>query len=367
MKYRHLASTILLTGLVLRGLQGQTINATVADASTGEGIPFVFVFLANSSVGATTDEKGAFRLDLDLQGEQGALVFSHLNYELQTIILDDAALKKDTFFLALNPVELEQVQVAEKYKPRFRTKWLKKFSEAFLGATPEKKLIKIVNPEILLFREEDKKLTAMANEPLVITNKLLGYKIDFYLETFELDLVTDDLLYKGSAYFKEIEGGRKELAKFKRNRKKTYQKTSRRFFADLVKRRASEEDYAVGFSALNPNREFIAYQPAAFDSIRVNKLPEDRYVIKVKGYFTVAYKKEIVNRKPPKSNFGPKVALKNKPANEEENSPATSYYRSRTDEILVNRRGIVLNPLEVEEFGYWADQRIGLMLPFDYQ
>ena len=368
MKRVCLIFTILLGVQNWNMLQGQNLQAVVADESTGEGIPFAFVFLANSSVGATTDERGVFSLDLDLDGEPGALVFSHLNYELRTIELDGAALRTDTFFLALNPVELEQIQVEEKYRPRFRKKWLKRFNEAFLGVTPEKGQVVIANPEVLFFREEDKKLTAAASEPLIVENKLLGYQVDFFLQTFELDLVTDDLLYEGSAYFKEMEWPhRKQKAKVKRNRKKTYQKTSRRFFSDLVQGRAKEEDYAIGFSALTPDREFIAFQPASLDSIAVRSLENDRFAIDVKGYFTVAYKKEIVNRKLPRSQFGPGMAVKNKAAKEGENSPATSYFRSRTGRILVNHKGIILNPLEVEEFGYWADQRMGLMLPFDYQ
>ena len=347
--------------------RSQTIKAVVADQETGESIPYAFVFWANSSTGTSTDDSGAFQLDLK-ENDQNTLVFSHLNYELLTIELTAQKRLPDTFFLVPSGVVLGEIKVVGKSRSRIRARWLKKFKTAFLGTSTEQKSVKILNPEVLIFKEEEYMLFAEASAPLEIENKQIGYNLDFYLEKFQLDQSTDDLLYKGNAYFKVLEGNTKELEKYEKNRKQIYQKISRRFFAELIQKKAKEEDYAVGFSALNyQQREFTNYQPTVFDSIKIRKLEHGKYVIEIRGFFTITCKNEKFSEEnpkpPPTLGFSPRVKVVKK----EENRLATSYLRSKTNQIIVNKYGRILNALDVEEYGYWAEQRVAFLLPFDYQ
>jgi len=230
--------------------------------------------------------------------------------------------------------------------------------------------VKILNPEVLIFREEENMLIADASAPLKIENKRIGYSLDFYLEKFNLDQNTDDLFYKGNAYFQALDGNTTELAKYDRNRKQIHQKTSRRFFAELIRKKAKEEDYAVGFSALNyQQREFTNYQPAVFDSIKIRTLENGKYAIAIRGFLTITCKNEKFIEENPKSqptsgfSSSPRVKVVKK----EEYRRATSYLRSKTNQIIVNKYGRILNALDVEEYGYWAEQRVAFLLPFDYQ
>ena len=114
--------------------RSQTIKAVVADQETGESIPYAFVFWANSSTGTSTDDSGAFQLDLK-ENDQNTLVFSHLNYELLTIELTAQKRLPDTFFLVPSGVVLGEIKVVGKSRSRIRARWLKKFKTAFLGTS----------------------------------------------------------------------------------------------------------------------------------------------------------------------------------------------------------------------------------------
>jgi hypothetical protein len=355
-------ATYYLIAFILfsNAIQAQQFTAIVADEATKKPIADVFVFLANSSIGTTSNEEGIFTLKQSYVGEGSVLVFSHLNYELLSIELDKAQLGKDTFFLTATNLNLTAVEVVKKKSSRLRTRRLKRFKDAFLGK--ERRLVKIINPDIILFKEEDNQLIAEARSPLEIENKRLGYKISFYLEDFKLDNDTDDLFYKGNAFFQELKGKKKELAKFKRNRKKYYEKTSRIFFVQLVEKRLKKEDYDLGFSALNSQREFVNYEPITLDSLEIKQSEIDKYIIKTKGYFTV-----ISNLNNPKIQGKPSYFsqdIENK-KREKDNRPV-SYLKSKTNEIIVNKYGRILNPLEIEEYGHWAEYRVAAMLPFDY-
>ena len=173
--------------LCIAGLsaKAQTIRAVVADRTTKAPISDVFVFLSNSSIGTATDESGTFELSLQ-ETKEIVLVFSHINYELLTLEIPDAAITRDTFLLQPNQVELNEAVVVERSRSGLRNRRLKAFSKAFLGEDTKDKQVQINNPDVLLFRQAKDRLIAAAKEPLIIENRELGYTVQFYLEAFEL-------------------------------------------------------------------------------------------------------------------------------------------------------------------------------------
>lgn len=66
---------------------GQSIHVTgkVTDASVGESIPGVSIFVKNTTIGTTTDLSGKYALDVEAGAE---LVFSFVGYIQQTIVVD---------------------------------------------------------------------------------------------------------------------------------------------------------------------------------------------------------------------------------------------------------------------------------------
>ena len=163
---------------------GQTIKAVVVDVENHQAITDVFVFLDNSSTGSITDEQGLFSLKVE-SDQNIELVFSQLNYEVLSLSLKNGEALADTIFLKASGVLLEEAVVTSKAKPRVRSRWLKRFRNEFLGLDYDKKLIRLVNPDVLLFEQNKGILKASSKESLIIENKLLGYRIQFFLTAFE--------------------------------------------------------------------------------------------------------------------------------------------------------------------------------------
>jgi len=321
--------------------QSQTLRAVVADKTTRAPIENVFIFLANSSIGTASEADGRFELDL-ADNEQVVLVFSHINYETLTLELTEQDLRRDTFLLTPNNINLEEIQVVQKGNPRLRRRRLRKFTRAFLGESADPKLVKFANPEVLLFEEDKEKLIARATDALIIENKQLGYRLQFVLNRFEL-YRNNDLLYQGSAFFEPMA----DEARYREKRQRAYRVGSRYFFANLVRGTLDEADYEVGFSMLNSAGEFTDYQPVNLDSLTIEQPDDNTFAINVRGYLTVTNKR-ISSMEG--AAGAPSLSSGMKDFQSQQSVYATSYLHSRSGWIIVNRYGRILNPKDIIEY-----------------
>ena len=355
-----LIGCLLLTATVV---SAQTIKAIVADEESRQVIPDVFVFLDNSSTGSITDEQGQFELKTTVSHDL-LLVFSHLNYELNSLEIKDLTTLADTIFLTPSGVVLEEAVVVEKAKPRVRSRWLKRFKSEFFGENYDKGLIHILNPEVLLFKQEKGKLIAESKVPLIIENKVLGYRVQFFLEDYK-SYKAGDLVYSGKVFFEELVGSKKEIAKYKRNRHKVYEQSSRHFFANLVQQNEIANRYEIGFSLFNKNEEFINYEPIAVDSLLITEFRKDKYEISINRILTITNNQLKISQGIQK-NTGTTMAGRVGNFKQTTNNLPQSYLWSKHGRIIVNKYGSILNPTEVEEAGYWASLRVAALLPLDY-
>ncbi len=342
----------------------QPIEGFVVDKETKQAISDVFIFYENSSISTITDEKGKFQLGRD-QAVLGNIIFSHLNYELQSIPINNL---EDTVFLNARHVVLEEIVVAKKAKNRKRKKWLRKFENAFLGMMKDQELVKLLNPEVLLFKENKGILTANATEPLIIENNYLGYKILFYLSEFKL-YADSKLRYEGSAFFEPLDGTRRAKSRYKRNRTKTYEKGSRNFFSNIIYQKVNEEKHTVGYATLNIYGETTDFQVVAIDSLDIYSIDSSRYEIAVEGIFSVLHKQinlppATFQRNGLSANFASGIKNRKK---SEKNIKATSCFITKSNKIIINQYGRIMNPLDIEEIGFWANWRVDRLLPLDFQ
>lgn len=194
----------------------------------------------------------------------------------------------------------------------------------------------------------------------------MGYQIKFFLQSFEL-YKNSDLLYNGKVFFKEIADTKKEQARFKRNRKKVFQKTSRHFFASLINPNIDKTFFEVGYSIFNNNGDFSNFEPINIDSIEIREVRKNKYEITLKGILTVLNGDLKLQQQVSQAGFSNNFSSGISNFKETPNNLARSYLWSRQQRIIVNQFGTILNPQEVEEAGYWASLRIASLLPFDYE
>lgn len=185
---RSLLDGATLEDATLEGIarNGITLDGIVVDKETGTPLHDAHVFLAGSMRGTTTDADGRFELRDVRQGAQ-RLYASMMGYEPQFF---DLFLQTDTtytFAFRLPPQVIERpgVVVEAERDPDWH-KRLARFETLFLGSSEWADSCTIQNPEALRF--ESKwwgKFTARAVEPLVVINRALGYRVQYFLDEFE--------------------------------------------------------------------------------------------------------------------------------------------------------------------------------------
>ncbi len=185
---------ILLLGMLL-GLPGLamaqssflTARGIVVDAKTKEPIPFLTVFVPNTTIATLTNEKGEFTLT-KIPMSTTELAFSHLSYGFIKEWLASALSKGSFLNISLNPKvfdfkEVEIVGDRDRAAAADRRYYLSIFYQYFLGDTKNYEC-KLVNPESVRFRKEGDRVIASAAVPLIIQNLKLGYTLTYYLDYF---------------------------------------------------------------------------------------------------------------------------------------------------------------------------------------
>jgi hypothetical protein len=94
-------------------------------------------------------------------------------------------------------------------------------------------IIKNTNAIKFRFSKIRNRLTASANEPLLIVNNLLGYQISYQLEDFYADFEQNTISYAGYPFFKEMQTKRPNSNPMGENRRTAYQLSMMHFVHSL--------------------------------------------------------------------------------------------------------------------------------------
>lgn len=327
-------------------LSAQKLSSQLVDRESSEPIAYASVFLSNTSIGTLSDENGFFQLDLAGLAE-AELVVSHLAYELYSMNLKKASDLGPVIYLNQIEKKLEDVVIEEKYGAN-RKKLLRKFRKAFLGQSSNSNKSAILNPESIIIFKKNDSIFAESLGPIKVSNPALGYEVQFYLEDFQLSK-DQSLSYKGKVLFEELAPETEISKKVSRQRIKSYLLSSRNFYPALFRDSLEESKYEIGYV---PNLKedgsftFTAIEPTDLDirkGIKSDTLFLDGYLA-------------IVNKR--LTSFWDRFKQKNK--------YPSSIIRSLSGYFLVSKNGILLNPEDIEEYGYWTRQRVAELLPLDY-
>ena len=225
MKFSKIISVVFLfySNLFLSAQNISSIEGKVVDLKTGEPLAYVNVFLSQTTIGATTDLNGIYKIG-KIPNDKYAVVASIVGYEskVTAMELNDKQNLVVNFSLERSVYEFSQVEV----KGEIPTKWfdqLEIFKKMLFGSNIYAKKCVIKNPYQIDFKEENSKLTATAREPIIIQNNALGYKIDCILKNFSYDLNGRGVSYQIYPSFTELKTSAADSAKeYLSNRKEVY-------------------------------------------------------------------------------------------------------------------------------------------------
>jgi CarboxypepD_reg-like domain len=208
---------VLLPGIII---SQPTIKGKVVNADDGTPVPGSSVFISNTSKGTTADKNGYFELN-DIPAGKHELVVSSVGYETNVFSFSAEQLPLQLKIeLGIKVKELQNVTVEPSVEEGW-DKWGKLFTDNFIGQTPHALNCKIKNEKAIRFRyfRKSNRVIAYADEPVILENKALGYRISYQLEEFEVNFKTNTSMFSGYPLFEEMDKNRK---KWVRNRDKAY-------------------------------------------------------------------------------------------------------------------------------------------------
>ncbi len=335
------------------------VTGRVVDAETGRPLVDAHVFLASTMIGSITRRDGRFRLTRVPPGAQ-TLYVSMLGYaagRVDTLVRERRSYAID-FELQRTVVEGPEVTVSAEHHPAW-FKRLEKFKRLFIGESPNAAECTLENPEVLSFETRWwGRLTAEAREPLVITNRALGYRITYYLEEFESAGGT--IRFDGEPFFEPLPAADSaEAERWQEDRRKAYAGSLRHFMQSvldgtyrdegfLVRRRYNLDGGLHGGHRFRFNRDRV---------LLAGSSPEET-VLDFNGYIEAVYGPERADPEYLRWQYG------------------RSWHHRREQRSLieltdgptrVDARGEILEPYGVTVYGYFAYERIADLVPKEYE
>ena len=401
------APILLLVALLLpQSAQSQIrLDGQVRDARTQQPLAFATVFLANTTFGTTTDSTGHFAL-AGLPAGHYEFMVSYVGYDLYKKTFD--LRQSVTLTPSLQPAaQLDEVVVrpAENRPADYR-----QFLKQFLGGSALSQQCRLENPAdvVVVFDQHRHELVAVAPRHLSVINQALGYRITYHHFDFRVDYTSHRITFVAAPMFEELKSANvQQQQRWEANRRKAYAGSLPHFLRSVREDRLAQEGFRVQamVSQLNsapiqqrikqagdslaavltpvPGLVTLVYQhplsvaqisqagteagqvklQPAFD-LRVTyqgEQPDVEYAALVQD----AHRSELLN-----------AAKGQYPASRVEFTPNRKQFFEPVLEVselhllgpaaIIQPNGYLTNPLSVKVDGYWAFERVGEALPFDY-
>ncbi|GGE89856.1 CarboxypepD_reg-like domain-containing protein [Chishuiella changwenlii] len=335
------------------------------------------IYVDNSTINTKTNSNGEFELDLP-NGQYNLIAKANL---FENFILGINATDKKNHTITLEPevISLQETVVQAMSKED----WLyyyKVFLKLFLGENEAASKSKIENSKDLRFKydKQTKELTASSRKPLLITNKYLGYKIEYDLIDFNVNYKTNYALTLGTALFTELKASASQQKKWKKNRLKSYLGSVNHFMKSIYYNRLDEDGYDVKRLIRKDNPDYIKYkenlafggitnekvppkiitylinQKVPYDSLKIVK--NNQQYLNFKGLYSIEYKKEKEDLEYAKQNGSSLIGNQ------------LSIFALKDEEFLkIEENGTYYHPGNLIVEGYFSYEKIANMVPMDYK
>ncbi len=410
MKHKHILAFLCCTGSLFTasGQLKNTISGKVLQDRTGAAIPNASVFITNSSKGTMSDSSGAFELP-DVPAGTYDLVVSSIGYttRVYTYKAEQLPLKLE---VRLRPkVEVLQDVVVEPDEKNGWEKWKFFFTQNFLGGNEAGRSCEIKNYKTLRFRYSKSRNTlhVLADDPLIIENKVLGYQVKYQLEDFRFNFQTHVLLFYGYSLFTELNKNGPTPRQLK-NREKAYNGSVAHFMRSLYRDSLQAEGFEVRRLVKRPNLEKQRVEAMYTAAVKKQRAAHPGYIEapdmntigdKDSGsYYTgvlrqqsiieeygpgpltadsLLLNRDSVSRKLFFNNYLSVIYTKAKEdqdyldynhENRRPGLPRSSALLPGGLSITIEPNGNYYEPQDFLTIGYWAwNEKVGILLPVDYR
>ena len=344
-----------------------SISGRVLETGTGEPIVGAHVFIANSMIGSVTDLDGNYDL-VNVPTGAHRLYVSMLGFESDFLDIMLRTSRAYTFDFELTGSILEAGEiVVEAERDKNWKKRLRKFTRLFIGETTNALETSIINPEVLDFEDKRGTFTAVAAAPLIIENRALGYRIQYFLEDFKS--TPSRVQYDGEGLYEEMDASSPEQAKrWEEKRRASFMGSFRHFMLAVIAGWAEAQGFKTysrpsvggGVGDTFNRNTAMADQRFPLDAgslLSPGEAPNE-YILDFDGHMEVVYMGEKEDQayldwswKPKRSN--PRFQ--------------TSWTFLDHGPAVVDYKGDTLDPYGVVFSGYWAFERVADDPPKEYR
>lgn len=355
-------------------------------------IPFASIYLANTTLGVTSDESGRF--ELEIPNGSYEVIVRFVGYETASFTINTDEIKKQGYQIRMRVEEreLEIIEVEEERDPL----WYKNlilFKQNFLGFSENAQSSEIVNETDLLLDSESNPgvLIAIPKKPLQIRNNNLGYLIEYDLQEFRFIRKKGQVFYSGYMAFTPIS----KTKKIAKNRLKAYLGSYTHFLQSLYKNTTSQDGYVIRklvrkrnpqlrseeqilaanqlIQSSTDTKEIDSLQRLNQKEARLSEYVQELYstpldassltqkdasgntIINFSDYLHVTYTKELEE-----------LAYIGK-ANIGERGDQISIIRQSVKPLTLYENGVISKPFGLILEGYMAWEKVGEMMPLDYK
>ena len=320
-KIKYVFSFILIAAAVY-GQPKSEIIGKVYDQGTGDPVFYVNVFLANTTIGTTTDKDGNFHI-VNVPPGIFNLIIQHVGYELEVKQIQLSIPKDINIDIEIRKKVIPgtEIEIVADEPIEWRNNY-SEFKLMFIGNTENAKLTEINNPENLSFNFDSTKniFKAHADSPLLIENRALGYRIQLLLRSFSFSGTGGRYRYFSKFDFLDPID-EKESKTWVENRRKTFEGSLRHFLSCVARNKLNESGFGIYGGKFH----------ISSDSTYIRK---------------VFFKDELW------------ITFKDK---------NTSAIQMNHDFALIDQLGNLISPLSITKSGDWYNERIADLLPWDYQ
>ena len=367
-------------------------EGVIKDAATKEVLQGASIYVPNSTRGTYSDFEGKFSLELPITTKEIVISFVGYTTIKTNIDLSDGKNLNKTIYLREIKNELNEVVFIKQKQDKNWERMFQVFKAHFIGNSEIAREAEILNPEDLILNEErltgKYKLTANANKPLQIKNKITGYIISYELIQFNHIVIGHNQIYTfylGYPFFKDITKEEKlNQKKIEKKRLEAYLGSSMHFIRALYNDKLQEEGFNLRelIKSRNPvypsdieMEKILAEVKLTNDYSLIRKLPEkeinklgttllpiskftllenEKKFIKFDNYLNVTYTKAAPDEK--YLIFSTKG----------ESAFQVSQLKNEDEAVEYFADGNYYNPANLFFFGYMGWKKVGDMLPFDY-
>lgn len=338
------------------------ITGKVIDANTKAPMQAASVFAQNTTMGTATGTDGTFILWLPNGGYDLAVTFAGYETSVKRISTADASDTNMVIAMKLQVKSMEEVSVKSSNELKDGLeRYGSFFMENFIGKTTNSKQCDIKNKEVLkfYFSKKRNRLKVRADEPLLIENTALGYRIKYTLDSFTHDYNTALSVYAGYPLFEEMlpaDPAQQEL--WKANRASAYKGSILHFMRSTYQKQLKEEGFEIQF-IVKANGADSAIKGLDFYGALNYDRNDSTQIIEINPNQTevaIIYKKELPDRTYLDAN---------------EDAPGKYELSFVTflpaQAIGIEQNGYYFDQNDISMTGYWAWEKVADMVPYDYK